>query len=174
LKKKTVDAFTRIEKQREELCSLYDSLSPEQHRLKPGPEEWNLLQVLRHLITAEKQSFLYIKRKSARPESIPNAGTGAWFRHLILRIALMLPIKYKAPAIAEVKEPYPDYPEMKQEWQQIRSEMKEFIENSDDDLLAKALYRHPRAGLLNMHQALEFIGMHASHHHKQIQSLINQ
>jgi hypothetical protein len=172
LKKRTLTIFNRIEKQREKLLLLYDSLSTEQLQYRREPDTWNLLQILRHLITAEKQSFLYIKRKAARYKSAPEAGASAWFRHLLLRVALMLPVKYKAPEIADVKESVPDYEQMKLEWNEIRNEMREFIQSGDEELFTKALYRHPRAGLLNINQALEFIETHISHHQKQIQRII--
>ena len=34
------------------MLSLYRSLSDEQLRFNPGPESWNLLQVMRQLVTA--------------------------------------------------------------------------------------------------------------------------
>lgn len=168
MKQKTLSVFTQIEAQKSDIISLYDGLSPDQLRYNPEPGKWNLLQVMSHLVTAEKQSLIYIKRKLAQHESVDKTGMGAAFRHLILRIALRLPIKFKAPKIADVSEDYPDYETMKQEWNEVRAEFEEIIENSDDAVLAKALYRHPRAGLLNIKQALEFIGIHVSHHQKQM------
>ena len=172
MKQKTLSVFTRIEEQKSDILSLYDSLSTEQLRYNPEPGKWNLLQVIRHLVTAEKQSLIYIQRKLARQETVDATGKGAAFRHLILRIALWLPIKFKAPKIADVSEDYPDYETMKQEWNEVRSEFQEIIENSDDAVLAKALYRHPRAGLLNIKQALQFIGIHVSHHQKQMDRIM--
>jgi uncharacterized damage-inducible protein DinB len=173
LKQKTLSVFTRIERQRSEIISLYDGLSPKQLRYNPEPGKWNLLQVMRHLVTAERQSLIYIQRKLDRHETVDATGMDAAFRHLILRIALWLPIKFKAPKIADVSEDYPDYDTMKQEWNEVRSEFQEIIENSDDAVLTKALYRHPRAGLLNIKQALEFIEFHISHHQKQMNRIMN-
>lgn len=173
MKQKTLSVFTRIEEQRSDIISLYDSLSPDQLRFNPGPGEWNLLQVMSHLVTAEKQSVIYIKRKLARHQDIPKTGFGAKIRHFILRVALILPLKFKAPKIADVAEDFPGYDLMKQEWDEARTELENIIRSSDDDLLSKALYRHPRAGFLNIKQALEFIQIHTAHHQKQIKRILN-
>lgn len=173
MKEKTLSVFTRLENQRRDIIKLYDTLSAKQLQFNPGLNEWNLLQVMRHLITAEKQSLIYIKRKIARHEDAPKTGLDSLLRHTLLKIALLLPIKFKAPKIAEVKEDYPDFEEMKSEWESIRNEMKNLIKESDDDILAKALYRHPRAGMLNIKQAIEFIKTHTAHHQKQISRIKN-
>ena len=172
MKQKTLSVFNRIETHKSDILFLYDNLSSQQLHFKPAPGEWNLLQVLRHMVTAEKQSLIYIKRKLARQEAIPKTGLGSALRHLILRIALLLPLKYKAPKIADVAEDYPDYKTMKQEWNEVRTGFNEIIEGNDGTVLSKALYRHPRAGLLNIKQALEFILTHSSHHQKQMNRIM--
>lgn len=173
MKRKTEKAFKRLEKQRLNLLSIYRSLSDEQLRFNPGPESWNLLQVMRHLVTAEKLSLIYIQRKISRPEKTPKAGVGSRFRSLLLKLALFLPIKFKAPKIAEVEEAYPDFNEMVLEWDEVRNEYQEIISINDAEILSKALYRHPRAGLLNIKQAIEFMEDHVAHHKKQVERIMN-
>ena len=173
MKRKTEKAFNRLEKQRMNLLSHYRSLSDEQLRFNPGPESWNLLQVMRHLVTAEKQSLIYIQRKISHPENTPKAGAGSRFRSLLLKLALLLPIKFKAPKIAEVEEVYPDLNEMVLEWDDVRNEYQEMILKNDAETLSKALYTHPRAGKLNIKQAIEFMEDHVAHHQKQIERIIN-
>jgi len=172
MKEKTDKAFNRLEIQKKELIHHYGSLSEDQLCFNPGPGEWNLLQVMRHLVTAEKQSMNYIQRKMESAEQIPKTGTGSVFRFFILKLALILPIKYKAPKIAQVNEDYQDFELMKAEWDDIRDNMKKMIDQSDDQTLAKAVYKHPRAGFLNVKQAIEFMENHIVHHQKQIDRII--
>jgi uncharacterized damage-inducible protein DinB len=173
LKQKTLSVFTRIEEQKSDIISLYERLSPEQLRFNPESGKWNLLQVLKHVVTAEKQSMILIRRKLSKHQNIPKTGLGSFFRHLILRIALILPLKFKAPKIAEVNEEYPDYESIVSEWVAVRSDMNELINSVDSKILSKALYIHPRAGALNIKQALEFIETHTSHHRKQMDRIRN-
>lgn len=173
MKEKTLNTFTHLETQREKLVNSYNNLSEKQLQFKPESDHWNLLQVMRHLITSEKQSLIYIQRKITRHEEAPKAGVDSYLRHIILKLALVLPIKFKAPKIAEVKEDFPNFEEMKLEWDSIRSDLKDLIESSNDAILAKAIYRHPRAGMLNIKQAVEFLETHINHHQKQIQRIKN-
>ena len=173
MKDKTRQVFDRLENQRGKILELYGSLSSEQLKFKPEPENWNLLQVLRHLVTAEQQSMNYIQRKAKRGDTIEKTGIGAVIRHVILKTALLLPIKFKAPKVADVSGYKPNLKTMISEWEAVRKEMKAFIENSSSEELSTALYKHPRAGMLNVKQALEFMVTHISHHQKQMQKLIN-
>ncbi len=172
MKSKTEKAFNRLEKQRLKLFSVYRSLSDEQLRFNPDENSWNLLQVMRHLVTAEKQSLIYIQRKINKPDNTRKAGGRSMVRSFILKIALLLPIKFKAPKIAEVNEEYPDLKQMILEWDEIRNEYQEIVLNNDSEILSKELYRHPRAGLLNFKQAIEFMQDHVAHHQKQIDRIM--
>lgn len=68
-------------------------------------------------------------------------------------------------------EAQPDYESMKSEWNQVRYGFQELIDSIDPETLAKVIYRHPRAGMLNMHQAVESMETHISHHIKQIERI---
>lgn len=173
MKKKILSEFSDLEKQREEILNLYSELSSEQLLFKPDPSHWNLLQVLRHLVTAEVQSVVLIRRRLSNHERSRKAGLSASVRHLLLKIALILPIKFKAPKIAEVHEDAPDMDTMKREWEEVRNDINTIIIENDSDILAKQLYIHPRAGALNIKQALEFINTHTSHHQKQMKRIMN-
>lgn len=172
MKNETLEIFDRLEVQRLEIISTYKLLNKAQLQYSPAPEHWNLLQVLRHLVTAEMLTLKYIERKIKDKDNVPKAGLSAAIRNLILKTALHLPIKFKAPKAAEVKEEHPDFETMISEWDEVRSKFKELIETSDDETLKKALYKHPRAGLLNIKQAMEFIETHVTHHRKQMKKIM--
>lgn len=88
-----------------------------------------------------------------------------------MKLAMNLPLKFKAPKIAEVHEERPDFEKMKEEWSSIRSEFSELISDTDAEILNAAVYKHPRAGLLSMNQALGFMINHIDHHKKQIKRI---
>lgn len=173
MKKKSIDLFNRLEEQRAKLVDLYNSLSSEQRAFNPQPDAWNLLQVMRHIVTAEKQSMILIQRRITKQKELPAAGIGSKLSYLILKLAMILPIKFKAPKIAEVHEEVPDFESMKQEWQEVRSDMKKILDETDEELLETSVYIHPRAGRLNMNQALGFMINHITHHLKQIRRIQN-
>lgn len=172
MKEKIRSVFSRLEKQRGSVLARYDGLSQQELENRPGPDQWNMLQVLRHLVTAEQQSLKLIERKMRQGETIEKTGPGSAIRHRLLKIALYLPIKFKAPKVAEVKEEAPDLNLMKNEWDSTRKQLEKLIDQSDEEMLSKAIYKHPRAGYLNFKQALEFFESHISHHQKQMDRIM--
>ena len=172
MKNATLQIFDRLEIQRMDIIFTYKRLSIAQLQYSPAPGHWNLLQVMQHLVTVEIQSLKYIERKFKDKDNTPKTGISAAIRNLILKAAFILPIKFKAPKVAEVKEKHPDFEIMISEWDEVRSKFKELIESSDEETLKKALYKHPRAGFLNINQAMEFIETHVTHHRKQMEKIM--
>ena len=168
MKRKTLNAFNRLEKQRQELLLFYKQFSDDQLKFKPEPVSWNMLQVLRHLVTAESQSLIIIKRKISRAAELPNVNIQTKIRAFLLKIALALPIKFKAPKVAHVNEEYPDFDVMRDEWSRVRHDFNELLIHTDDDFFTKTVYQHPRAGFLTLKQAIVFMEDHIEHHRKQI------
>ncbi|MDZ7757984.1 DinB family protein [Rhodohalobacter sp.] len=173
MKKKTLKAFNKLEIQREEFLNLFHSHSENQLQFRQEANSWNMLQVMRHLVTAESMSLTYIKRKVNNADKLQKADFMAKLRALLLKIALALPIKFKAPKIAEVKEENPDFESTVEEWNNVREELHELLENTDEAIFSKTIYKHPRAGYLTLKQTLEFMEDHINHHRKQIGRIMN-
>ncbi len=171
MKRKTLEAFDRLEKQRQKMQTLYKEFNNEQLRFKPEPESWSMLQVLRHLVTAESQSLKLIKRKISRADELASVNVQARGRALLLKIALALPLKFKAPKIADVQEEAPDFEELLNEWNSVRNGFHELLTESDDKNFVKTVYKHPRAGYLSFKHAIEFMEDHIRHHQKQIERI---
>ncbi|TVQ67221.1 MAG: DinB family protein [Balneolaceae bacterium] len=154
--------------ERKEFINAVLVLSPRQQQFRSAPDGWNALQIMKHLITAEKQSMLLIHRTVSGKKEIPRAGAGSALRSFILKIALWSPIRFKAPKVAQVSEEAPELTQMVSEWDALFSEIEAFIEVQKDEILAGELYRHPRAGVMNMNQTLGFMQTHIRHHQKQL------
>jgi len=172
MKDQTMSAFNKLEKQREGFLNLYRQQDVENLRFRPDQDSWNMLQVMRHLVTAESLSLTYIKRKLTKGENIPKAGAGEKFRSVLLKLALALPIKFKAPKVAEVKEDYPDFESTMEEWHSIRAELKQLLISTDAEIFSKSIYKHPRAGYLTLKQTITFMEDHIEHHLKQVNRIM--
>ena len=162
-------AAADYKEQRERFITAITALSAEQQQFRPTPESWNALQIMKHLIIAEKQSMLLIRRSVSDKKNIRPAGIGSAVRSSILTLALWSPFRFKAPKIAQVKEDAPDLKRMMNEWESLRSEIETFIEAHSEQTLSGEIYRHPRAGVMNMIQTLGFMQMHILHHQKQLE-----
>jgi hypothetical protein len=173
MKERTISAFNKLEKQRVDFLNIYRQQNREKLRFRPDQNSWNMLQVMRHLVTAESLSLAYIRRKLRETESIPKVGIGAKSRAVLLKMALALPIKFKAPKVAEVTEDYPDFESTIEEWNNVRKEFKEILLKADEEIFHKTIYKHPRAGYLTLKQTVNFIEDHIRHHQKQVDRIMS-
>lgn len=163
--------LNELETLKAEIVSKYDSYTTDQLTFKPGPGHWNLLQVLDHIVTSEKMSAIYIKRQLNGKKYPPAPGWKAFFRYGLLKVAFKMPFKYKAPSIVDSTGKTPELNQLQDSWKTIRQELRAIIENTDEELLELGVYEHPRTGLLNMEQALNFLDIHIQHHQKQMERI---
>ncbi|MDX2002439.1 MAG: DinB family protein [Chitinophagales bacterium] len=161
--------FDKLELQRKHLLTEAAKLRAEQLIFRPTPESWCILEVFDHLMTAERNGLKYMRKKFLGIDKIPKANMMARFRSTILTTALSLPIKYKAPPAAAIaRREYYDFDEMALEWDSIRQEWKEFLDQFDAPSAKKLVFKHPLAGMLTVTQAIGFIQQHVKHHIPQI------
>ncbi len=172
-KQKCLDIFEKMEDQLAEIFADLDSLNDEQRHYSIDPKKWNSLQVALHLMTSEKLSLIYMKRKANSNEQLETSGFLSRLRMLVLKIAFSLPFKYTAPRITDSTGKDPEYDKLKSDWRTVRSELKSLIKDLDEETLRSEILKHPRVGMINMKQALDFMLTHIIHHKKQIKGIIN-
>jgi len=166
--------LNELETLRKEIVSEYDAYTTDQLTFKPEPTHWNLLQVLDHIVTSEKMSAIYVKRQLTGKKYPPPPGFKSKYRYAILKLAFKLPFRYKAPSIVDSTGKSPDLHNLQESWNTIRQEFRTIIESIDEELLDLGVYKHPRAGLLNMEQALDFMIIHIRHHQKQMERITGE
>ncbi|MDX1642260.1 MAG: DinB family protein [Balneolaceae bacterium] len=167
------EIFNRLEDQRSEIFARLDTLTDEQLHHSLDPDKWNLLQIVLHVMTGEKLSVIYIKRKTGSNNDIPKSGILAKMRLFLLKVAFMSPFKFKAPKLTDATGKDPDYEKLKSDWKIVREDLKSLIKELDENTLKSELFKHPRVGMLNMKQTLEFMRTHLDHHYNQIIRIVN-
>ncbi len=173
MKEKVLRSFDYLEKQRFAILKKAESLHSQQFELSPGEGRWSMAEVLAHIIKAEALSLKYMERMYSRIDDVPNAGILSSVKFQLLKWGLNLPMKYKAPAMADTTGAVSGLDELEREWERIRNRLKRLIETCDEDCLKKAIYKHPRAGYLNLRQAVVFMSLHIQHHEGQINELLD-
>ena len=164
--------YNSLESERAVLLDQLKNLSTEQ--LHYAPEgKWSVSQILAHIITGEKLSVQYLNKKILGIDEIKNSGIVEELKMVILKLSQRLPFKFKAPrSIVEKTPSYPSLHDLISDWDQTRGELKVLLEKFRDDQIHKKVYRHVRAGLLNIQHALLFLREHIIHHTPQIERLI--
>jgi uncharacterized damage-inducible protein DinB len=161
-----LDRFSTLERQRKEILEGIASVDPGRLRTQPYAGAWSVAQIVSHLSIADEGMLGYLNKKIEVGGHAP-VGASAPFRLALLNVALVLPIKYKAPRVVATV-PECSMAEAQQRWDTIRGRMHGTFETIPERLIGHGLFKHPSAGKFNLIQGLRFIGMHVEHHRPQI------
>lgn len=168
--------FGQLEAQRKQLEEQFSSLPDSDWNFSPQPGKWSMAQVFTHLVTSEKLSVGYMKKKAQGIEQAGTSGLLESVKMIILVISQRLPMmKFKAPkVVVDNTPPAMDRQELFAAWEKSRLELKNFLEGISDAHVRKLIYKHPVAGRLDVRQALVFFGEHIRHHRPQLMRLLHK
>lgn len=146
----------------------------ERLNISPAPGKWSVLQIMTHLEYSETISLQFLKKKM-NVDDLPVTGSREAFRSLLLRWALLLPLKFKAPEVVRINIPdHVKSEELFKKFDSTRMAMEEFLSDFPSDKLNLAIFKHPRIGYINIIQTLDFIQAHFKHHENQIRSILKK
>jgi uncharacterized damage-inducible protein DinB len=164
--------LTALEVQRNELFTSLHSL-PTEKMNNHSEGRWSINQILAHLIAAEKLSISYLQKKILAMNEVDNTGIYEEIKMIGLIISQRLPFKFKAPrVVVENTSQTTDIAQLEKEWSSSREELRQLLEKVSDDQVKRRIYKHVRAGKLNIQHALIFFREHIIHHHPQIKRLM--
>lgn len=142
---------------------------------RPANGGWSAAQTVWHLIMVEELSFKYVQKKLSFGGSFEKVGIGARWRSFWLKIALGMPVKFKAPATSGDNLPgHSTFAEISAYWEKTRAAWSDFLSQMPEALEDKSVYKHPRAGRLGWVQMLDFFAEHFDRHRLQIERALLQ
>ncbi|WP_133273248.1 DinB family protein [Hymenobacter radiodurans] len=162
--------FEQLERATNQLLAQVELLG-ERASTSPGPGQWSAVQVVHHLLVAETGINQYIDKKLAQTEDLEEAGVGAFFRASLLRLLLRLPfLRFKSPSRLKALTPdeVPTLSVLQAEWETVRRHLERTLNEFPSKLLNRAIFKHPRSGMLTIYQTLDFMVDHVLHHQRQI------
>ena len=149
----------------------------EQAYQTPGPGQWSAAQVVQHLVVSETGIGLYMEKKLLQAEGLQKAGIGSFLKSRLLRVMLRLPFtRFKAPSylVKLTPEAVPTLPELRAEWEATRRRLERTLNEYPGKLLDRAIFKHPRSGMLTITQTMDFMLDHILHHQKQVERITKQ
>lgn len=165
--------FDTIELQRIDLFQLLKNVSAEKLNFQPEGK-WSINHIIAHMIAAERLSVLYLTKKIQAINEVEDTGLVEELKMIGLIISQRLPFKFKAPKIViENTAKNQDISQLEQDWIAVRADLKIILEKFSDDQIKRSIYKHIRAGKLNIQHALIFFGEHVIHHRPQINKLLS-
>ena len=165
--------FDAIELQRIDLFQLLKNVSAEKLNFQPEGK-WSVNLIVAHLIAAERLSVMYLTKKIQAIDEVGDTGLIEELKMIGLIISQRLPFKFKAPKIVvENTAKDQNIAQLEQDWIAVRGELKIILEKLSDNQIKRSIYKHVRAGKLNIQHALIFFGEHVIHHRPQINKLLS-
>lgn len=170
------EPYDKLESQRKKILDSVRHLTEQQLNKPSAPGKWSIAEILSHIITAERMSLLYIRKKMQGAAEAADSGLWEEVKINLLKISRRFPgLKFKAPRrIVEGTTVYHDLPTLVREWDNVSNEFKLLLEKIPAQYVNRKIFRHVRAGYLSVRHALLFLREHIIHHTPQIKKLVNQ
>jgi len=163
----------QLESATERLIQSAETLGDQSHQ-SPGLGQWSAAQVVQHLLVSETGINQYLEKKVMAAEGLLHAGVGHFLRSRLLRLLLRVPfLRFKVPPMLAANTPAtaPPLPELRQQWASVRRRLEHILSEYPDHLLRRAIFKHPRSGMLTITQTLDFMLDHVLHHQRQMERI---
>lgn len=154
------------------LAVVLESVSAEQARFQPDSSRWSILQVVEHLVLAEKFLFDILKETLDKSKPLPDEQPlpdPEPMDRMILRQVADRSQKAKAPEQLIPKDRFSNRDEAQLEFAKRRENTMEFVRNTKLDLRRYRL--QGPAGPIDAHQWLLMMAAHTERHAKQIEEI---
>jgi hypothetical protein len=167
------DYFNTIQHEKDALLKNVSNFPPEKLNYSARPGKWSVAQILTHLVTSEKLTVGYMKKKVQAADQLKNSGLSESLRLWVLILSQRVPLKYKAPKVILANTPEaPSLEELIRQWDDVRTQLAEFLGSIDSKDVRKVIFKHPLAGRFDARQALIFMREHIRHHKPQIDRIL--
>lgn len=165
-------AFDVFEELRVNTLKETDKLSKEQLHFKPSDNSWSITETLHHLYLSELGTYTYMSKKIQGADNLNKSGFKEAWNTFLLKVMLRSPAKFKLPKKAPIV-PTGDmaYGDLVEQWNQLRKDFAELLDQFDVDSAKKLSFKHPRIGYINAHQTITFLREHFKHHLKQLERI---
>lgn len=174
MKRDLESIFNELEKSKLDFVQLLEKFSKEQQSFKPA-ESWNMLQVVEHVISSEKGTLEYLKRKTLAPyDQIETANSESESNGDKLNNALISEKRWQAPAVLMEPSGTQSLDNMLIYWNDLRLDYLSFLQKLDINYHHRLVFKHPLAGRLDLAQTLEFLSNHIIHHSYQLQRIAKE
>ena len=172
---KVSQKFQSLEVLRQYLVTIADELTQEQANEIIITDKWTLGQQLYHLYLVEKATFESISSRLKEERRHKKTGFKERYRMFLLKIALGLPLKFKAPPVVADSIPENvDVAKLKTEYENLSAGWELLLNVLSQDQLHIRLFKHPVIGPINILQTLDFLKAHLKHHLPQINGLLSK
>lgn len=167
-----LENYKELESTRELVMSQLENVDIEILQKKPTPENWSVVQLINHLILAERMSLGYIIKKYPAVGELDEVGLKQNLAMKTMKLAQLSSKKFKAPAPVSQPKEDSSLETLKKEWEKVQVDLKEFLDQYPDKHLKRALYKHPFIGRISLVQMMKVHVYHILRHKAQIDRIL--
>lgn len=158
--------FIRLEEQRNSLLLRLGGIDQHLWFKKPTDRDWSISEIAHHLVLCEQEVLHQIHNRKSYQDNRRN------FRDTIgmalVHFAFNYGLRVKVPMKSVVPQGRYAFNDIKEAWKRARRELHDYLSTVNNDCYDEIVFRHPVAGSMNICQTLDLIGLHISHHIRQI------
>ena len=150
------------------LLDEMEALSPATLSARPLAGKWSILEIIEHLVLAERAVFNGLPDPSRLVER--ERGVGHRLRHLLVMFILRSPIRVDVPSPAMVPRGDRSLVQLRSLWDENQDWLTSCIDRLGPTGIQRAVLEHPVAGPLSIEQAVQMGQVHVDRHVRQIRA----
>jgi len=154
---------------RRRLLDEMAALDPALLVAKPIPGKWSMIEIVEHLVLAERAVFKGLPDPSRLVENRRDLGHRG--RYLLVMFILTSSIRVRVPSPAMVPQGDRGLAELRRLWDESQRWLRSCIAHLGPGAGGKAVFEHPIAGPLTVSQAVRMGQVHVEGHVRQIRRL---
>jgi hypothetical protein len=163
-----IERLRAFDARRNALLDEMEALEPAKLLARPLPGKWTILEIVEHLVIAERVVFQDLPEPSRLKARKPRLAQRV--RYLIVMFVLRtgIPVGVVSPAMIPVGR---DLAELRRLWDENKTWLLACIESLGPEGIHRAVLRHPVAGPITIRQAAIMSRVHLERHIRQIRRL---
>jgi hypothetical protein len=164
-------ALQAFDESRRALLDELELLSAETLGAKPFAGKWSILEIVEHLVLAEREVLQNLPEPSQMVELRRSLKTH--FTYPMVMMVLMCRIPVKAPSSGMIPRGTSSLADLRRQWDQSQQWLRSYVDGLDRQGVDRAVFQHPVAGPLSVTQAVRMGRVHVATHTRQIRRLLS-
>jgi hypothetical protein len=155
------DVVARLDRTRHDLRAIVETIPGPLRERRPGPDRWSVAEIVEHLALVETQYTAIVREALAKVRARGLSADGSARQPLPDTLeSLMANRSAQRPAPEPFKPTGIPFEAAWAQASEVRTTFRTLLEGADDVAFHEALYDHPRFGVLNAYQWVEFVAAH--------------
>ena len=161
-----LDYLAETDRERLALLAEVAALDTKRLRENPAPNLWSILEIIEHMVIAEKEVLVGLPDPERMNEQKRTAMTPLLFRVVLSILKYSVPVPVPSPTM--LPQGNRSLESLKAEWERTRNWLQNYIELQSPQTLNRPVFLHPVTGGLSISEVMVMGQLHSRFHARQI------